>query len=155
NSDEARLAYEMIRALPEAQRMAFIQRDPQWFSRMDENISLELRESEDFGTYEGGAGDREALIAQLFEDGLWEATQSGRLEMVLRMLIQAGERPAALPIVQERWAEHNAEMFRSLGFPAEGTPLPEHVVDETDTNTVKMITQGIDALFKSENIDVF
>ena len=154
NSDEARLAYEMIRALPEENRQEFIEEDPSWFSRMDSNISLELRESEEFGTYEGGDGDREALIAQLFEDEIWTAGQSGRLEMVLRMLVQAGERDAALPIVQERWTEANAEMFQGLGFPSEGRALPENVIDETDTNTVKMIVQGIDALVKSEDIDM-
>jgi hypothetical protein len=152
-SDEARIAYEMIRALPEAVRAEFTQTNPTWFERMDGNVSLELRESEDFGTYKGGDGDREGILAQLFEADIWTPAQSGRLRMVLQMVAQAGEKAAATPIVQEHWSAHNAPMFVELGFPQKGDAAPENVVDKTDTNTVKMVTQGIDALFKSEDID--
>ncbi len=155
---EARLAYECIRALPPETRRQFIAMEPEWFAAMDENISRELRESEDFGLYDGRAsGDRAALLGQLLEPELWQASSLGRLRMVLHMVRQAGERQAAAPHVQRHFADSDAhrQLFVELGYAPDGRLVPEQVIDRTDANTLRLIGAALGTLVDTEHASSF
>lgn len=153
---EARLAFECIRALPEGMRREFIDQDPTWYQRMDENVSQELRDSREFGMYDGEeSGDTTHLLGQLLDPALWRpATGSdplGRLRMVLHMIAQAGLMQQAHPRIAEHWNDSPAhgELFARMGYGPAGV-IDEAVVDRTDHNTLTTIGQGIDALGRAE-----
>jgi hypothetical protein len=156
NRHEARLAYEIIKVLPAKTRDDFIAQDPQWFRRIDDNISLELRKSGQFGFYEGGEGDRPKLLGKLLDPAIWEATNIGHLEVVLRMIRQVGLTVEAAPLVQAHWPRKDdaklLALVTSLGYPQTGKPAPETIVDETDTNTAGTIYHGLGVQVDSEKL---
>jgi hypothetical protein len=163
NCNEARLAYECIRALAPDMRAEFVAMNPTWFDRIDANISLELRQSREFGMYDGGAsGDRSRLLGQLLAPEIWLARAPAgsadappnlsRLRMVLLMVRQAGALADAWSLVQQHWSdspEHTA-LFVEVGYTAEG-PATEDVVDRTDSNTLSQIGAGFSVLGGTES----
>lgn len=157
NSTEARLAFECIRALPTGMRAELIALEPGWYQRMDENVSQELRESREFGMYDGEeSGDTTHLLGQLLDPAIWEpasdsADPLGRLRMVLHMIAQAGLMHEAHPSIAAHWSDSAAhgELFAQMGYGPDGV-LDESVVDQTDSNTMTTIFQGLDALGRAE-----
>lgn len=138
NCDEARIAYELIKALPAGIRKEFIDKEPLWFQRMESNISQELRESRDFGLYDDEQNeDKPQLIAQLFDPKLWEKENIPRLNLVLKMIAQAGLQEQAAATICQHYDTHS-EVLSPHGYTSKGY-VPEHVVDKTDSNTTSMV----------------
>lgn len=157
-SVEARLAFECIRALPQGMRQEFIALEPSWYQRMDENVSQELRESREFGMYDGeDSGDTTHLLGQLLDPEVWQPGSNpgdplGRLRMLLHMIAQAGLMQQAHPRIAEHWNDSPAhgELFARMGYGPDGV-VDESVVDRTDANTMTTIVQGIDAVGRAED----
>lgn len=147
NKDEARLAYELIRALPAKERDDFIARDPLWFKRIDSNISLELRKSSQFGFYQGSEDSRDKLLGQLLDDRIWKPENLSHLAIVLHTIRQAGLVNEASPHVQARWTQENAGLLESLGYRQTGSPRPEVIIDKTDDS--HLVRRGLNVAFVS------
>lgn len=148
NCNEARLAYECIRAMPAEMRAEFVAMNSTWFERIDSNISLELRQSREFGMHASGPSpDRTRLLGQLLEPALWVASETdglSRLRMVLLMVHQAGALNEAWPLVQQHWRDSEAHtaLFTEVGYTETGV-RPEDIVDATDSNTLSEIGAGL------------
>lgn len=93
-SEEALLAFHMIKALPAAERQAFMTADGgAWWAKIQGEMTQQERESRATHFYEGGedGGDQTSIRAQLLEDGTWTREGSAKLDALVRMAQAAGD----------------------------------------------------------------
>lgn len=106
-SEEAYLAFLLVKSLPDRARTAAIKAfgGERWTKIIDE-LPQNIRESADFNFYTGGEGqsDREALLLALTDEALWDGKRPDRLDAMLRIARVAGE--GAFAFDQSR--EHKA-----------------------------------------------
>lgn len=94
SSEEAFLAYQLLKSLPDALRANFLEDDGGEFAgRIADAMSQEMREETGMNFYRGGDGrtDLASIQAQLLEDALWTLPNAGRLRGLIRMAAAAGE----------------------------------------------------------------
>lgn len=120
-SEEAYLAFLLVKAMPPHTRKAFFgihQSTPWWrklfFSANDtapatvmmDKLSQQQRETESFNFYSGGKedADRNALLSQLLNDEVWEPQGVGRLEGLVRMAVAAGHHEFVFSQSEQRQA---------------------------------------------------
>ena len=129
SADEAHLAYEVFKAMSEADRARFLQTPEgrQAFEKVGERASSELRISREFGFYDA---DVEALLAELEKLETWSEDQRGWLRTVLAMIVQGGHAgdPRVVQFVRHNW-ELDPEFFAGLGFTGQGEITPEELHD--------------------------
>lgn len=92
-SEDAFLAYELVRAMPEGAQSAFIAgREEAWEAILD-NLTQSARDSRRFNLYGGGKNDedRNNLLTQLLDETVWTPENAQRLDGLIRMAIVAGE----------------------------------------------------------------
>lgn len=167
---EAHMAYDVVKALPADVRKELAALEPEWLKAIDDNLSVELRESTDFGFYRGDrSGDQTALLLKLLDPGLWSPQSFGHLRLVILMLAQAG--PDALRKAEKQVVAHWADLeaadaaeradakapapprerlafLATLGFSERGFD-PKQVTDKTWGKSY--IVQGVDLLGKTES----
>lgn len=100
NSEDAFLAFLLVKAMPEMPRTAFLKAIRiDWkgseVKRWDELIAalpVNIRESETFNFYTGAKEkqDEQAILGQLLDEKLWTAEGAPRLDAVIRMARAAG-----------------------------------------------------------------
>lgn len=171
---EAHMAYDVVKALPADVRKELAALEPEWFKAIDDNLSVELRESSDFGFYRGDrSGDQTALLLKLLDPALWTPQSFGHLRLVILMLAQAG--PDALRKAEKQVVEHwpalkaadEAEraqakttgaptrerlaFLATLGFSARGFD-PKQVTDQTwgKSSLGNLLVEGVGLLVKTE-----
>jgi len=104
DEQEAYLAFQLIKVLPERIRENFLEAEGGAFAdRLRGNLTQEMRESATMNFYTGGEGriDQASIQSQLLEDAPWQPGQERRLETLIRMAIAAGE---------HRWVFHQSRM---------------------------------------------
>lgn len=93
-SEEAFLAYLLVKSMPERARNAFLKArgGKKWDQVLDE-LPENIRESASFNLYQGGEGqkDRQGILTELLDDKIWTAAQKDRLDATIRMALAAGE----------------------------------------------------------------
>jgi hypothetical protein len=139
--DEAHLAYEVFKAMSEADRARFLQ-TPEGqlaFEKVGERTSCELRVSRDFGFYDA---DIEALLAELEKLDTWSEDQRTWLRTVFAMIVQGGhaDDPRVQRFVQHNW-ELQPEYFAGLGFDEKGEITPEELRDTPNPRWIGWITK--------------
>ena len=94
DSEDAYLAFLLVKAMPPHSRQAFFSAEggSKWTLVM-EKMSQQQRESESLNFYTGGKDeeDKNALLSQLISDEVWGPQSASRLEGLIRMAIAAGE----------------------------------------------------------------
>ncbi|WP_263381638.1 eCIS core domain-containing protein [Granulicella arctica] len=100
---EAFLAYLIVKALPEDQRSELIKNDGWAWSRIQSEMTEEMRQSRDLNLYVGDAEgkDRASVLGQLAEKGTWTEANAARLDGLLRMAIAMSEHKYAFERSQE------------------------------------------------------
>jgi hypothetical protein len=106
SDEEAYLAFQLVRTVPERARAGFFETESSGFffgflgTRGDtfedllfDNLSQEMREAETSNFYTGGRDSRDqvSIRAQLLRDDVWLSADIGRLSGLIRMAIAAGD----------------------------------------------------------------
>jgi hypothetical protein len=91
---EAYLAFQLVKALPDEERQAFMEEDEGalWKRILDE-MTAEMRQSLGVNVYVGDRGgkDRASVLGQLLDDGTWTKDNALRLDGLVHMAIAMGE----------------------------------------------------------------
>ncbi len=93
-SQEAFLAYLLVKSMPTRARAAFLKaRGGERWGQVIDELPDNIRESASFNPYTGGVeqSDRQALLTELLDDKIWTAAQKDRLDATIRMARAAGE----------------------------------------------------------------
>ena len=93
-SEEAYLAFLLVKSLPDRARAAAIKAfGGDTWTRIIDELPQNIRESADFNFYTGGEAqtDRETLLLALTDDALWDGKRPDRLDAMLRIARAAGE----------------------------------------------------------------
>lgn len=112
-SEEAFLAYLLVKSMPERARNAFLKaRGGEKWTQVIDELPRNIRESATFNFYEGGAGqkDRQAILTELLDDKIWTAAQKDKLDATIRMARAAGESQFAF----EQSKAHRADKVPEL-----------------------------------------
>ncbi|NUN14178.1 MAG: DUF4157 domain-containing protein [Myxococcales bacterium] len=164
-SEEAYLAFHMVKALPEADRKAFMEADGgKWWASIDAEMSQQMREGKGTHLYSGGENDKDinSLRTQLLDDAVWTEKESQKLMGLVRMGIAAGDGPwifsesekrqayKAVPAVvskfhlyhPEKQPKYDPEVIAGTNYGNEG-PLSAFVA----------AGQGIDFIVASDNVE--
>lgn len=90
---EAYLAYQCIKALPSEEREAFVESNPDLWSRIQGEMSVSMRQKRDTNLYIGDkeGTDRASVLAQLADAKLWTAENHTALDSLLRMAVAMTE----------------------------------------------------------------
>lgn len=114
-SEEAFLAYLLVKSMPERARNAFLKaRGGEKWTQIIDELPRNIRESATFNFYEGGAGekDRQAILTELIDDKIWTAAQKDKLDATIRMARAAGEGQ----FVFDQSKSHRADKVPELKF---------------------------------------
>jgi hypothetical protein len=175
-SEDAYLAFLLVKAMPASSRKAFfsIEGGDRWKLVMD-RLSQQQRESEALNLYSGGAGDsdRNALLAQLLADDVWKPEATARLDGLIRMAIAAGEHEFVFTLSKQRnayatdWLKPYVDKYRLFDPKAGGaggrprTEYSPELLEGTAWYTrgylfggVYKAGQGLDFIFSSKNVEV-
>ncbi|MCP4127239.1 MAG: DUF4157 domain-containing protein [Gammaproteobacteria bacterium] len=180
NDEEAYLAHQLIRMVPESMRESFLTVHGE---TIDENVSQSMRESETWNFYSGGEGrmDQANIQAQLLDEELWSLNRMAQLEGLLRMAITAGEHQFVFNQSRMFYLSHG-ETYRNPDFiqrivepfqlfnpdarNAEGNAAPRKEYDPAYLESMpwyqegvlsyfdSYVVQGLDFIFSSDNVDV-
>lgn len=91
-SEEAFLAFHLIKGLPKEERDAFMKSDNgAWWAAVQSEMSVEMRGSDATTFYDGGKGndDRDRVRAELMEDAIW--SDKSKLDGYTRMAQLGGD----------------------------------------------------------------
>lgn len=146
SGSEARLCWEILRALPSEARAAFIANEPEWFEATEAAMKLELRLEDRFAFFEG---DMDALVAKLETAEVWDPAAREELRMILWMMVQADQWVGAMPYVAAHY-DLDPAFFAELGFDEHGVAVEPHVVDGTPGNLVNLGAKGLAAAAGSD-----
>jgi hypothetical protein len=136
--DEARVIYEVLKAMPAGERAAFL-RTPEGqeaFAEIEARGSYELRVSTEFGFYDANV---EALLAELDALETWEDSREDWLNVVFWMLVQSGhaDDPRVAEFVRHNWSEHEP-FFAEHGFTAGGALALSDLRDTPNPRLIRM-----------------
>ncbi len=168
-SEEAFLAYLLVKSLPPRGRAAFLKaRGGEKWSDVLSELPTNIRESAAFNFYTGGEHqeDREALLAELTDPALWTEKGRERLEALARLALAADEGrflfeqskryradtvPALAPLVERhRWYVNG----RREAY--EETQLKGHAwYEEGLLGTLGQIPRALRFLFGIRNLQLF
>jgi hypothetical protein len=112
---EAYLAYQLVRALPDAERERFIADESGLWSRITEEMTDQMLLSSDLNAFverEGGA-TRAGIVAQLMERATWSTDNAARLQGLIRMAIALGERRTVF-LSSRRFEAYRDERLRPI-----------------------------------------
>jgi hypothetical protein len=112
-SEEAFLAYLLVKSMPTRARAAFLKaRGGERWGQIIDELPENIRESASFNLYTGGLeqSDRQALLTELLDDKIWSAAQKDRLDATIRMARAAGE----AEFVFEQSKKHRANTVPEL-----------------------------------------
>ena len=113
-SEEAFLAYLLVKSMPARARTAFLKaRGGEKWGAIVAELPQNIRESASFNFYQGGAEqkDRQALLTELLDNAIWTAAAKDRLDATIRMARAAGE----AQFVFEQSKVHRADKVEGLG----------------------------------------
>ncbi len=165
-SDDAYMAFSLVRSLPEGYRHQFQQQNPDWWSRMEAEMNQSQRTSDDLNLYRGGedGADRRSILAQVSDARTWSGTTPAaqqQLGNVCRMAIAAGHRRE---VHEAATANHGFEQHTAL-MTQLGLRAGPYVAAEIEGNnywregplqwtaeTASMVGQAVDALAQTEQI---
>lgn len=178
--EDAYLAFQLIRAVPESVREDF----EAYLAESDQSLygemSQSMRESASLHFYDGGPrrSDTASIQAQLMQEDLWTVRNMTRLEGLLRMAIGAGVghwvfKQSALAYARDRETYTNPEfynrivapfrLYRPLGRTTGGEFEPRldydprdiegtHWYEEGPLSFLNMIVQGVQTLARSRSV---
>lgn len=109
---EAYLAYQLIRALPDDERAAFIRTEPDLWNRISAEMSDEMLRSSDINAHvERLAGGPQARVrAQLLNRETWRAENAAQLRSLVSMACTLGDRRLVFDLSQRFRAYEVAEL---------------------------------------------
>lgn len=115
---DAWLAFQLIRALPDKEREAFIEDDAKAWDRILSNMSKGMRADSDLNAYIGDKGglDRASVLGQLTLAETWSGDNPNRLEGLIRMAIAL--------------TEHKIAFEQSKAFRAFENPKLSQIIDD-------------------------
>ncbi|MDI3560160.1 DUF4157 domain-containing protein [Bradyrhizobium sp. Arg816] len=90
--DDAFIAFQLIKALPENVRAGLL-REGKNASRLEDNLSLSIKRGRASNYYTGGKGgeDLQSIKAQLLDDAVWTPAQISKLRQLIQMARAADE----------------------------------------------------------------
>jgi len=105
SDEEAYLAFQCIKALPDDERQAFIRDNPDLWARIHAEMSPSMRQARDINAYIGDkeGTDRASVLSELAEPGFWTADNEVALDGALRM---------AMAMAEHRFAFERSRQFR-------------------------------------------
>ncbi len=163
-SEEALLAFYMVKALPEGERKVFMEADGgKWWKKIDAEMTQEMRESTATTFYDGGEnqGDQNSIRAQLLDDANWDPKNTARLDGLVRMAKMAGdgvwvfaeskrrEAYKTLPATVEKHALYNPDKGRLKYAPE----TLNQTQAEGPLATFDSIGQSLDFLYTSKDVE--
>ncbi|MFO0748419.1 MAG: hypothetical protein U1F43_22555 [Myxococcota bacterium] len=155
NSEEALLAYNLVKALPEGERKAFVESENgKWWGRIDSHLTHPQKEHVGTNPYNGGKDgqDQNKLRAQLLDDANWEAAAGAKLQGLVRMAAVAGD--GAWVFAESKRRETYKVLPQvaakyGLFHPSERpTYVPEAMLDEPGS----VVTEGIGFIAASKHV---
>ncbi len=175
-SEDAYLAFLLVKAMPPHARRAFFDVDDgaRWTLVM-KKMSQQQRESESLNLFGGGQADaaRDAILSQLLADAAWKPASAGRLDALIRMAVAAGEHAFVFGLSEQRaahakpWLKAIVNKYRLYDPQAEaadGRPRTHYrrdLLKGTPWYTggsliggVYAAAQGLDFVFSSDNVEV-
>ncbi len=169
-SEEAYLAFNLMKAMPANYREKFQALNPDWWDRMMGEMNDSQLNSDDLNMYQGGEDgkDRESLLTQLADEALWNAQgekDAQQLANVIRMAIAAGHRRLANELAIQFGAfDKHPEVAEAFGFVRD---MKDFTGDGLKTNqwyqegafqTIgevgTAVVQGVDAFAQIDDIDI-
>ncbi len=175
-SEDAYLAFLLVKAMPASSRRAFfsIEGGERWKLVMTK-LSQQQRESEALNLYSGGRGDsdRNALLSQLLADDVWKPEATGRLDGLIRLAITAGEHEFVFTLSRQRkayasgWLKPYVDKYKLFDPEARDrdgktrTEYSPELLEGTPWYTrgylfggISTAWQGFDFIFSSKNVEV-
>lgn len=161
-SEEAFLAFHLIKALPEAERAAFMSADAgEWWAKVEGEMSQEMRESASTTFYKGGKGheDRDRIRATLLDDETWSSP--AKLDGFLRMARFSGDGQWAFDESKRRetYKTHPELARKHRLYHPESTPVyvPEQLAGTNYAHeafgTFETLGAAIDFVAKSGDVE--
>ncbi len=168
-SEEAFLAFNLLRALPERDRAVFLEANHgEWWKTIQKEMSAAERASIAATFYGGGEGgkDRQAIRVQLLDDKTWKPESDARLATLVNMALVAGDGEWVFRQSMEReaWKTHADAVRRFALYDPTASPPREkyqpEVLPGTDYSVegpmyyASLIANGMRALFGTDHYEL-